>query len=369
METLTRPKLREGLEVIRGMDDHPLLYDASSGIYHRLSRSAAGLVQRLDGSRSLEDIATMMAAHGTKTPEAARTELDRFVRNLYDSGLLDGAPTPQRARDTGRRGKRNQMMPRFVVSRTLLPRLLEPLAVPLRRVPGRVTAGVHLAGGVLGTVLACWALFAGPSPDPRPAHWTTLLALVLFLCQIVLHECAHAMVAQILKVPVRGFGFALLFYFMPLAYVDRTDAYRLRSRASRAVLALAGPVNDGWAAGLTALVAVMADGTAASVAATMLVFQIFSLITNLNPLLPSDGYAALEAGMGTVDARGRAFGLLKHTLLRRPLPSHLAAMTPAARRLHLAYGALCTLYVLVLAYVAVLGTVFSYGSVQGMWGR
>ncbi|MGI5352481.1 PqqD family peptide modification chaperone [Streptomyces sp. CA-250714] len=369
METLTRPKLREGLEVIRGMDDHPLLYDESSGIYHRLSRSAAGLVQRLDGSRSLDDIAGLMAARGTKTPEAARAELDRFVQNLYDSGLLDGSPTPQRARNAGRRGKRNQMMPRFVVSRTLLPRLLEPLAAVLRKLPGSALAGVHIAGGVLGTVLAVWALLAGPSADPRPAHWTTLLALVLFLCQIVLHEAAHAMVAQILKVPVRGFGFALLFYFMPLAYVDRTDAYRLRSRAGRVVLALAGPVNDGWVAGITALVATTAHGPAATVAATMLVFQLFSVITNLNPLLPSDGYAALEAGMGTVDARGRAFGLLKHTLRRRPLPSHLAAMTPAARRLHLAYGALCTLYVLALAYVAVRGTAFSYGSVQGMWGR
>ncbi|UNS97086.1 PqqD family peptide modification chaperone [Streptomyces tubbatahanensis] len=369
METLTRPKLREGLEVIRGMDDHPLLYDADSGIYHRLSRSAAGLVQRLDGSRSLEDIATLMTQRGTKTPEAARTELDRFVQNLYDSGLLDGSPTPQRAHHAGRRGKRSQMMPRFVVSRTMMPRLLEPVAAVLRKVSGSALAGVHLVGGVVGTLVAVWALFAGPSADPRLAHWTTLIAFVLFLIQIVLHETAHAMVAQILKVPVRGFGFALLFYFMPLAYVDRTDAYRLRERGSRVVLALAGPVNDGWVAGITALVAVTANGTVATVAATMLVFQVFSVITNLNPLLPSDGYAALEAGMGTVDARGRAFGLLKHVLLRRPLPSHLAAMTPAARRLHLAYGALCTLYVLVLAYAAVRGTAFSYSSIQGMWNQ
>ena len=84
----------------------------------------------------------------------------------------------------------------------------------------------------------------------------SLLAIPLVLLQILIHETLHAVVAQYLRRPVRGLGVALLFYFMPLAYVDRTDAYRHRGRPGRVMLAVAGPLSDGIAGGCTALVLV-----------------------------------------------------------------------------------------------------------------
>jgi putative peptide zinc metalloprotease protein len=156
----------------------------------------------------------------------------------------------------------------------------------------------------------------------------------------------------VLHVPVRAAGVALLFWLVPVAYVDRTDAYQIRGRGGRVALAVAGPLLDGAVMGVTAVAAVVWP-TAAT--AHLLVFQVFTLILNVNPLLPSDGYVAIEAATGLVDPRGRAYALLRCRLRRRPLPAHVAAMSPAARRAHLVYGVLCALYVLVIGWAVASG--------------
>jgi putative peptide zinc metalloprotease protein len=191
----------------------------------------------------------------------------------------------------------------------------------------------------------------------------------LFLVQVLIHESSHAVVAQVLKVPVRGLGVALLFFFMPLAYVDRTDAYRLRHRRGRALLALAGPLADGWVMGATGIVASVAHGTVASLAAALLVVQGLSLATNVNPLLPSDGYSAIEAATGLVDPRGRALALVRHAVRRQPLPSYLAHQSPAARRAYLTYGGACLAYIGVLAYFMLGNILHAVVMVRGGFGR
>src|SRR5262249_1394301 len=91
------------------------------------------------------------------------------------------------------------------------------------------------------------------------------------------------------------------------------------------------------------------------VVAHLLVFQVFTLILNVNPLLPSDGYVAVEAATGLVDPRGRAAALLRCKLGRRPLPAHLAAMSPAPRPAHLASGVLWALFGLLIGWAMITG--------------
>lgn len=351
MSVSTAPKLREELEVITGMDDLPLIFDPVTGSYHRLSRSGRVLVGYLDGTRSTEDLVTLLAP----TPEASerlRPQLDAFLTTLHDTGLLvASAPVsaPSRLRAS-------RMMPRVVVSQSL-PRLLEPLAAVLRRAPLPLLSWTALLAALVGFAAGAVALAQHGLPPRSQAAAAVAVAVLVQLVLVLVHECAHALVAQVQRVPVRGLGFAMLFWFMPVAYVDRTDAYRLRDRRGRLAIALAGMVSDGIGCGTTAVVLWCSDGFVEHVAVALIGFQLVALLVNLNPLLPGDGYTALETATGLVDFRGRAFSLVKALGSRQPLPVHLATLTRRARLGYVAYAIVAAAYVALAAVLVLLGTI------------
>lgn len=342
MDPQRRPRLRPDVELLRGMDDAPLAYDPRTGAYHRLSEPAYALVRSLDGSRTLSDLAGAIAARRGGDAEAARTNLAVFLGTLDRSGLLDGAGP---AGPTAPARRRRSWLLRGVVVTRALPRLLEPVARLLR--PGRRAAVLLAVLAVLGPVgMVAGLVTVLREPPVRFPGWIGLAVLVVYLVQICLHEATHALVAQVLDVPVRGAGVALVLGVLPYLYVDRTDAYRVRSRTARVAL-VSGPVLlDGVFLGVTA----MANGPFAR---TLLGLQAFTLLMNLNPLLPSDGYAAIEAATGLVDPRGRALALLSHAIRRRPLPAYLAALSRRSRLAHLGYGVLSVLYFGLVGYVVV----------------
>lgn len=350
----TNPRLHPSARLLTGMDDAPLLLHTETGRYHRLSRSAAATLRLFDGERSTDEVATAVARARGQQPAAVHAELSAFLDTLGRAGLLDGTEARP-----GPAARRSRVFPRFVLTRGL-PRRLEPVAAWLRRgqraaiwMTLLVVAG--LGGAAVGVVALATAAVRGSALGGGPAAFGAAVALLL--AQIAIHECAHALACQVLGTPVRSAGVALLFWLVPVAYVDRTDAYQIRGRGGRVALAVAGPLLDGVAMGVTAAVAL---AWPSPVAAHLLVFQLFTLILNVNPLLPSDGYVAIEAATGLVDPRGRAYALLRHRLGRRgtgrrPLPAHLAAMSRPARLAHLGYGVLCALYVLLIGWAMITG--------------
>ncbi|MGY0232121.1 PqqD family peptide modification chaperone [Longispora urticae] len=349
---MSHPRLRDGVQLLVGMDDLPLAYDGGTGRYHRLSGAAVATLRLLDGTRSTEEVAGLLASARRQEPGTARAELDLFLGTLDRAGLLHGTAAPVAVPR-----RRSALLPRFVVTRAL-PRLLEPVAAPLRtgrRAP--VAMAVLAAAGTVGTVLGVTGfLAAARPPDPSVAFG---VAAVLLVLQVCLHEAAHALVCQVQRTPVRGAGFALLLWVLPVAFVDRTDAYRIRSRGGRLALTLSGPLCDGVCMGVTAALALTGHG--GDVAGHLLVFQTFALLLNVNPLLPGDGYVAVEVVFGLVDPRGRALALLGHAVRRRALPPHLASL-PARTRLVLGvYGVACLGY-LVLVAVATAKGLLSLGS-------
>ena len=345
------PKLREELEVIRGMDDIPLIFDPVTGHYHRITRAGEALLGYLDGTRTRSDLVTHFS-RSTRADEARAEafsqQLDTFLAGLERSGLLEGTDRPvQEGGD--KRVRTSMLMPRIVLTRSL-PTVLEPVARALHVLPARLLVLLSTLGAVAGYAFGFHTLFTGTHGTrelPGPAF---LIATGVMLLIVLAHETAHALVAQCLHVPVRGLGVALLFYFMPVAYVDRTDAYRVRARSGRVVLAMAGVLSDGWFCGLVGLVAVHSTGMVQHTAVFVLGMHLFLLIVNLNPLMPSDGYTALEAAAGLTNVRGRAFALLRHAARRQALPAHLAHLGAGARRGHMAYALASIAYVCFLAY-------------------
>ncbi|WP_157849792.1 MULTISPECIES: hypothetical protein [Streptomyces] len=343
------PKLREGLEVIRGMDDIPLIFDPVTGNYHRITRASEVVLTFLDGTRSRDDLVEYFASRGRTGSEATFSrQLDSFLASLERSGLLEGSDLPEKA--GGGRVRTSMFMPRIVLTKSL-PVVLEPVARLLRALPAWLLVAVAALAALAGYGFGFHTFFTETPPLKQsaggPAFLTATGVMLLF---VLVHETAHALVAQVLKVPIRGLGVALLFYFMPVAYVDRTDAYRVRERGGRVVLALAGILSDGVFCGLTGIAALRSEGLVQHTAALVLGMQLLMLVVNLNPLMPSDGYTALEAATGRTNARGRAFALLRSTVRRQPLPPHLENLAARARLAYLAYGLFSIAYVCFLAF-------------------
>ncbi|MGI5450604.1 hypothetical protein ACQEVM_33515 [Streptomyces sp. CA-243310] len=342
------PKLRDELEVIRGMDDIPLIFDPVTGNYHRITRAGEVVLTYLDGTRTRDDLVHFLSRADQERAGAVSQQIDTFLSALDRSGLLEGSELPEKPQASGR-VRTSMLMPRIILTRSL-PRMLEPVAAVLRNAPATLLVLIAALGALTGYTLGFHTLFTAMPPPQDLAGPAFLIATGVMLLYVLMHETAHALVAQILGTPVRGLGVALLFCFMPVAYVDRTDAYRFRGRGGRVVLAMAGILSDGWFCALSGAFALNSAGLLRDTAALLLGMQLLMLVINLNPLMPSDGYTAIESATGLTNARGRAFALLRHTIRRQELPSHLANLSKMARRGHMAYGLFSVAYVCFLAY-------------------
>ena len=240
------------------------------------------------------------------------------------------------------------MLPRFMLIRSYR-RVVAPVAAALHHLPARTLGWLFVlaaAGGYAAGVESLIHLSGGP----RPPASVFLIAVAIQLVSIVGHESWHAIVAGYLGTPVRGLGVAFMFWVMPIAYVDRTDSYQVRSRLGRAMLAFAGICSDGVVCGAEAAAALALTGTARQVALTLCAFQLTMLVTNLNPLTQSDGVATIEALTGSVNLRGRSMLILRSVVRRAPLPPALARMGLAVRGAYFFYGLACVL-------LSVVGTV------------
>ena len=356
------PRLRRGVSLIVGMDNQPMLFDSDSGKYHRLGAAAAFIVGQFDGVRPLP---TIIEELPQDIDEAGAKRITSLVDNLRDKSLLAGsepAPAvpaaPARTRRT--RGRHTAQprqarhlkvekprrsggwwLPRIIIARKYH-RIVAPVVTLLQRLPARALSWVFLALAACGYTAGAMAL-SSLAGGPRPSVFVFITAVAIQLVSILLHESWHAIVAGYLGTPIRGLGVALMFWVIPIAYVDRTDSYRVRSRRGLTMLALAGIFSDGVVCGLEAAVAWASTGMVRQVALTLCAFQLTMLITNLNPLTQSDGVAAVEAATGSVNLRGRSMFVLRCTLTRQPLPPALAGMRPAVRWGYFIYGLLCSL--------------------------
>ena len=358
------PRLRRGVSLIVGMDNQPMLFDSDSGKYHRLGAAAAFIVNQFDGVRSLP---TIIEELPQDIDEAGAKRITSLVDNLRDKSLLVGSePAPAAAvpaapaRTRRTRGRHTAQprqarhlkverprrsggwwLPRIIIARKYH-RIVAPIVTLLQRLPARALSWVFLALAVCGYAAGAMVL-SSLAGGPRPGVLVVIAAVVIQLVSILLHESWHAIVAGYLDTPIRGLGVALMFWAIPIAYVDRTDSYRVRSRRGLTMLALAGIFSDGVVCGLEAAIAWASTGTVRQVALTLCAFQLTMLVTNLNPFTQSDGVAAVEAATGSVNLRGRSMFVLRRVLTRQPLPPALAVMRPAVRWGYFIYGLLCSL--------------------------
>lgn len=348
---LERPvELAPKVTMIDGADGHSLLFNAETGTYVRLSRTGARVVPLLDGART--GTALLDAARRSRGPDGVRDRapaLLSFLSDLRAAGVLSVPPEPLQ----GRRlllARFMRLTPHLRIPARHLNLMLRPPAMVLARFPRTATA-VGLLVALAATVAVVLAMIL-----PAPMTFTSppwLLIIAALLVQATVHEMGHAAVCQALGVPVREAGVKLFFLLIPLTYVDRTDAYRVRSRAGRGAVALVGPLVDLAAAGTSSLLIVLYPVQCDQLR-WLVGMQLFLVVNNLNPLLPvTDGHHAMEAALGELNLRSRAFAYLGHILFRMPLSAAHRSVPAARRRIYLAYGIVSGGYLgLVLTMIA-----------------
>jgi len=337
-------ELIDGIESLIGANGEPMLYDAESGRYTRLSASGVRVVGLFDGERTGDDLIALLARGDGEERERRERSVLQFLAELRQAGLLTLPPVEEARRERAARAAGRELLWRKPLVRDVGTRL-EPAAALLRRAPRRPLLATLALLLVTAAVFVVLALSAG-LPDPGGTIWPIVIALLIM--QLAVHETSHALVSRFHGLNVREAGIGLLFYFWPIAYVDRTDAYRLRERSKRASIVLAGPAADLLFAGTCALVALLSHGDLSDTARTIVLVECFGIMATFNPLLPSDGYHAVEAASGELNLRSRAFSYLGHRITRVPAPSALASVSPGRARFYLLFAVACVAYVCVL---------------------
>lgn len=333
-------------ERLTGADRQPMVYLGGDDRYLRLSPGAASLLDALDGQTTAAQILQRIDAGGDPLRAERRR---RSVLETIDALRTAGAFTLSRGGGAARGGRWRRWLirtPRLCVRGGIDTAVAGPVAVAAGH--RRIARAGLVALAVASTVL----LIAGVSQFPNGIQIAWPLVAAVLLGEVVLHELAHAAACRAYGVRIREAGIMLWAWFLPLAYVDCTDIYRLPARRPRIMVALAGPWVDLVAAGACSAVALATRGEVSGTAFVILLSLVLVLVRNLTPLLPTDGYLALEAATGELNLRHRAWAALRASvrrqLVRRGRPGASTGVDRPARTrrqtAYVTYGVVSVLY-------------------------
>ena len=356
------PRLRADLAIVEQTfrdEQGFIVKDPLTHSYYRFRPIEVRVMRAFDGASSVEEIAAALGAEGVRLSTAA---VDGFARKLSQLGLLERTlrekATQQLERLRAERGRQRSLF-RGELFRMRFP-FGDPDAFLTRTYP--YVRWCFTPAFVLVSI-ACFVAYAGinigrhdaylaeiaPFSPARLTLATALIAFLTFAALTFIHEMAHAYACKHFGGEVHEMGFMLLF-FMPAFYANVNDAWSFPERRARLWVTAAGAWIELVVTGLCAIAwLVIAPGSILSQVAVfaMLVGGLANILTNVNPLLPLDGYFALGDWLAITNLRQRSkehtrAWLARH-LLRSDVPEPPAS--PRERRILLVYGVLSGVYI------------------------
>lgn len=333
--------LRDGVEMITGAGGRTMLV-SPAGKYVNVSASGIAVVGLLDGEATGEQVIDNLCLRHPDHASRLRPTLHRFLTDLRQADVLNIEPQARSTKDKLTRLGAIDPVKRFTLVEDPNRRVATLVGL-LLRVPVRALVAALVAVPFFVAPLVVTALVAHP-PTYRPSGWLLVLALVVMAAEILVHETCHAAAMAYNGVRAKAAGVGLLFWVLPVAFVDRTNSYRHQGRPGRVLISLVGPLCDAFFAGVWSVAVMMTDGTMSAFFSALLLLQVFSVLANLNLLFPSDGYHALEAALGSINMRGRALTYVLRTITRLPQPSYLTALSGRTKLGYVAYVAVSSLY-------------------------
>jgi putative peptide zinc metalloprotease protein len=324
------------------------------GEFIAIGEREAVLLSLLDGERSFSDAISVAArVQGAVAPTEA--EGLQFCLRLLRAGVLQLVDTPEGAafdREASRT-RRRLWNPFWMQTPLLNPdRWLTAVRPGLRWVFHPLTA--LLSSGLIGvaivTLATRWDRFTESSRTIFDRdNWVWLGAAWLLLK--VLHEFSHALACKYHGAEVRELGLIFVL-FAPMAYVDVTPSWGLRSRWQRLHVAAAGM----WTELTVAAIAVLVWSQTASPQVAhrlhnvIVLAGVTTLLFNLNPLMRFDGYYMLCDALGLPNLASRGAEALRQLGLAWVfgLRPEGRIETGAARWLAPAYGLAAALWRIVV---------------------
>ncbi|CAM3456162.1 biotin/lipoyl-binding protein [Halomonas lysinitropha] len=280
-----------------------VLQDRTSGRSHRFSPEAWLVISLLDGRRTVQEIwDTACARLGDDA--LSQNEIMRLLAQLHHADVLQGDVMPDVDEMLHRAGKqeRKKRMMSFINPLAIRMPLLDPDAflaatLPLvRPLIGR--AGGLLFVGLMGYALVqlglYWSELTEDVADRVLAADNLVLLIVTYPLVKALHELGHGYTIKRWGGEVHEIGIMML-VFMPVPYVDASDASRFPEKWRRIIVGAAGMIVELTLAALALIVWIHAEeGMARAVAFNvMLLAGVSTILFNGNPLLRFDGYYVL----------------------------------------------------------------------------
>ncbi len=362
------PRLRPDLTIVEQSfkgETSFVVKDPSTRKYFRFGRVEIAVMRCFDGQRTPDAVARDLAEQGMRIP--ART-VEGFARKLASIGVLERTLVERTTLELERLRAERRRRRRPKVFRGELLRMRWSMGDPdqlLERTlpavrwcftPAFIAVSAVLFLAYFGVLASGWGEFSRDVVEVySPTHLTLGGVAVLWftaLAVILIHELGHAFTCKYYGGEVHEMGFMLV-YFQPAFYANVTDAWSLPTLRARLWVTAAGSWIQLVVASLAALTwGFVRPGTLVSeiAIAAMLIGGATTILTNMNPLIPLDGYFALADWLEIPNLRQRAHAYVgwwvRRHLLRLETPE--PPVSDREKRVFLVYGTLAVCYVALL---------------------
>jgi putative peptide zinc metalloprotease protein len=379
-----RPRLRTDLVIVeqsyRGEQSF-IVKDPSTRKYYRFRPAEVAVMRSMDGERTTAEAAAALLDEGLRVSAAA---VGRFAEKLKSMGLcertlressvllMERLRAQRRARlRSGRiQGDILRLRWSFGDPDELMNRTLPYLRFFFTR--EFIIASVALFAVYFVILGLKWSEFAGAMAAVytlRASVGDYVLLYIVAALMIAIHELAHGFTCKYHGGEVHEIG-AMMFYFDVAFFCNVNDAWTFPGLKSRLWVTAAGSWIEMVLASIAAIVWWAAEPGTFIANLSLAVFLIggfASVLINMNPLVPLDGYYALSDWLEVPNLRRRAFGHMTWLFKTRWLGLDLP-MPPAddrEQRIFFLYGILAAAYTGMIFCVAAL---LAYGWISRIFG-
>lgn len=88
MDTISRIEVSPSVSSVSPEDGTVVLLDGETKTYYTLNETAARIWTLLNNASSLEDMTSAISAEYTISPSRAEVQIDRFLKELENEGLI-----------------------------------------------------------------------------------------------------------------------------------------------------------------------------------------------------------------------------------------------------------------------------------------
>ena len=379
-----RPRLRADLVLVeqtyRGEQSF-IVKDPATRKYFRFRPVEIAVMQALDGQRTAAEAAGALLDQGLKVSAAA---VERFAEKLKAMGLCERTLRERSVLLMERLRAQRRARLRTGPFKGDILRLRWSMGDPdefmTRTMPylrfcftrGFLVASVALFAVYFVILALKWPEFIGAMSDVYLLRASVAEYAVLWVVGTVIvaaHELGHGYTCKHFGGQVHEIG-VMMFYFDLAFFCNVNDAWTFPDRNARLWVTAAGS----WIQMVIASVAgivwwIAAPDTLLSYAAlaAFLIGGVFTVLMNLNPLVPLDGYYALCDWLEVSNLRQRAFAHLTWVVKSRWLGLDLPE--PAAdereKRIFLLYGAMASAYT---GFILLVAGLLAYGWLSATLG-